>query len=269
VSAGSGYAAASVPQRYDDLYVPRLFTPWAELLLDRLALAPGEAMLDVACGPGSVTRRAAPRLGAAGRVVGMDLSAPMIAVARDKPAAGGAPIEYAVSPAVPLAAGDATFDVVSCQQGLQFFPDRAAAVAEMRRVLRPGGRVGIACWRPLEECPAFLAMCDGIDEIAPGTSAPFRAAFSFGDAGALGRLCEGAGLRQVRVERLELPFVFEAGMAQALTGVYALPVGPQIEALPPEQQRALCDAVARRLEPFVAGGEVRTPMASNLAIAYA
>jgi ubiquinone/menaquinone biosynthesis C-methylase UbiE len=121
----------SGPKAYDELFVPVLFEPWAKLLLDEVKLQSGEAVLDVATGPGTVARLAAVRLGSQGRIVATDISVPMLDVAKAKPAvAGAAQIEYVESPAAPLAAPSATFDVVLCQQGLQFFPDRPGALRE-------------------------------------------------------------------------------------------------------------------------------------------
>src|ERR1700738_2009819 len=82
---GAGFSADSVVEVYEQLLVPRLFTPWGELLLDELEVSPGEAVLDVACGPGSVSRLAARRVGAGGRVTGVDLSAAMPGMARRQP----------------------------------------------------------------------------------------------------------------------------------------------------------------------------------------
>ncbi len=106
-----------------------------------------EAVLDVATGPGTVARIAAARARSTGRVVGIDISAPMLEVARGKPAEpGAAPLEFLERHAHDLQFPDASFDVVLCQQGLQFFPDQIAALPEMHRVLKPSGRVGIAVW---------------------------------------------------------------------------------------------------------------------------
>ena len=116
-------------QVYEDVFVAGLFIPWADVLLDEVAVAPGEVVLDVACGPGTVARRAAARVGTAGRVVGADISSAMLAIAASKPAPAGAIVEYVESPAVPLAVDSASFDVIVCQQGFQFFPDRPAALA--------------------------------------------------------------------------------------------------------------------------------------------
>jgi ubiquinone/menaquinone biosynthesis C-methylase UbiE len=101
---------------------------------------PGCSVLDVASGLGPVARLAAQAAGPDGRVVASDISAAMLAVASARPyGPGWAAIEYRQCPASAIAAEDDSFDVVLCQHGLQFFPDRAAAAAELRRVAGPGG----------------------------------------------------------------------------------------------------------------------------------
>ena len=126
------FTNASVPKAYDEFLVPRLFEPWAQLLLDGIQLRPGDSVLDIATGPGTVARLAAQRVGPTGLVSAADISEPMLDVARSKPhPCSAAPIEYLSSPAAPLAAQSATFDAVLCQQGLQFFPDRPGALREM------------------------------------------------------------------------------------------------------------------------------------------
>jgi len=103
-------------------------------------------VLDVACGTGVVTRAAAERVASGGRVAGIDLNPGMIAVARSLPPTAGAAIEWHEASALALPFADSGFDVVLCQQGLQFFPDKALALREMRRVLRPGGRLALSVW---------------------------------------------------------------------------------------------------------------------------
>ena len=148
----------SVPKAYEEFFVPRLFEPWAKLLLDEAKLKKGQAVIDVATGPGTVARLAAPRLGPKGRITATDISRPMLDIARAKPALTGvAPIEYVESPAAPLSAPTGAFDVVLCQQGLQFFPDRPAALREMKRVLKPGGRAVIAVWAAIARNQIFAA----------------------------------------------------------------------------------------------------------------
>ena len=148
---------------YDEIMVPRMFEPWGNVLLDELALAPGEAVLDIATGPGTIARLAAARVGPSGRVVGCDLSPAMLAIARGKPPIpGAAPISYIECSADALDVPSDSVDAVTCQQGLQFFPDRPAALAEMRRAARGGARLGIAVWGPIEQTPPYDAVAQGI-----------------------------------------------------------------------------------------------------------
>lgn len=255
---------------YDDVFVPRLFTPWADVLLDELALRPGEAVLDVACGPGSVTRIAAERVGPNGRVVGCDFSASMLAVGRAKPvSATAAPIEYVEAPADALPVASESFDVAVCQQGLQFFPDRAAALSELHRTLRPGGRVGIAVWSAIEDSPVFAAMYEALREATSHELADrYRAGpWGLAETSQLRDLIAGAGFDEVRVDLRTVDVEFEGGASQFATTLAASGIADQIEALAPGQQTELIQAFdehARRLSP---DGTLRSPTSSNLAIA--
>ena len=135
--------AAELYERYVARYI---LGPWAPLLVDAACLAAGERVLDVACGTGVVTRAAAKRVGPAGQVIGVDLNPGMIGVARSLTAPPGAPIEWLERSALDLQLANASVDVVLCQQGLQFFADRALAMQEMRRVLVHGGRLALSVW---------------------------------------------------------------------------------------------------------------------------
>jgi SAM-dependent methyltransferase len=145
---------ASFPEMYERWLVGPLFRPCAELTLDELMLSPRDRVLDIACGTGIVARLAKERLGKSGAVVGIDVSAGMLAVAR--PAAPDIDWREGDANALPLR-GDERFDIVVCQQGLQFFSDKTAAAAEMRRALAQGGRLAVATWRPDEEIPSFAS----------------------------------------------------------------------------------------------------------------
>src|SRR5258706_6125764 len=228
------FTSATVPAVYDEILVPRLFVPWAHLLLDRLALKPGERLLDVACGPGTVARLAAEQLGPKGRVLATDISAPMLGVARSKPSlANAAPIEYVESPAAPLAAPDHAFDVISIQQGLQFFPDSAAALAECRRALDRGGRVGIAVWCSIERNEPFIALRRALLETVPAELADLiLVPFSWPGAKALEGALLAAGFANVKVEEGGLPLRFEGGIPQAMRFVEGTPLAPGLGALP-------------------------------------
>jgi ubiquinone/menaquinone biosynthesis C-methylase UbiE len=139
----SGNAA----ERYERVLVPAIFSPWAADLVALAKLRPGERVLDVACGTGVVGRLAAERVGPKGHVTGLDLNESMLEVARSQPIpAGAAGVAWVQSSALAMRVPDSSFDVVLCQQGIQFFPDPPQALREMIRVLVPSGRVFTSVW---------------------------------------------------------------------------------------------------------------------------
>src|SRR5436190_80880 len=146
--------AAELYERY---LVPALFRPWAADLVVLARLRQGDRVLDVACGTGVVARRATEYVGPGGRVVGLDLNAGMLAVARSASAAEDRAIEWCESSALSMPFADQSFDVVFCQQGLQFFPDRRAGLREMHRVSAEGGYLLVSAWRSIEHSPVMLA----------------------------------------------------------------------------------------------------------------
>jgi ubiquinone/menaquinone biosynthesis C-methylase UbiE len=143
---GQWQLSAEAAELYECYVARYILGPWAPLLVDIAHVGVGERVLDIACGTGVVARAAAERVGTAGRVVGVDLNPGMIAVARSLPAPVGTSIEWVERSALDLRLQDATIDVALCQQGLQFFPDKALAMREMRRVLVNGGRLALSVW---------------------------------------------------------------------------------------------------------------------------
>lgn len=265
----SCFSVGSIAGTYEEIYVPRIFIPWAKLLLDRAALRPGEAVLDIATGPGTVARIAAEQVGPQGRVVGADFSEAMIAIARAKPAsARAATVEYVVSPAAPLTVADAAFDVVTCQQGLQFFPDRAAAVREMSRALKPGGRVVAAVWREIALQPSFAALDAALREcLPPDQVEPYGAPFRWPSAAALKAVFTNEEFTGVSVIEPRQPLTYEGGIAQVIATLAASPIAGTIAGLDAETSARLRRAAAGHLAPLVVDGQVRTQMVSNLVTA--
>ncbi len=263
------FTNASVPKAYDEYLVPRLFEPWAEKLLDEVRLKSGEIILDIATGPGTVARLAASRIGSHGHVFAIDLSKPMLDVARAKPApARAARIEYLQSPAAPLPGSSAIFDAVLCQQGLQFFPNRMAALREMRRVLKPNGRAAIAVWAGLECNPIFAAYHAALLATVPEDIADLIVApFSWPDGAALQRTTEEAGFRKVRLLTRTLPMVLEGGVEQAIRAFSATPVSPCVAALSEDVQKAFFDRVRREMAKLQVDDKIVGEMVSNIVIA--
>jgi ubiquinone/menaquinone biosynthesis C-methylase UbiE len=139
--------ADDAAELYEQYVVRHILGPWAAFLVDAACLSNGERVLDVACGTGAVTRIAAERVGPSGKAIGLDLNPGMLAVARSISVPTGAPIEWLQRSALDLGLPDNSVDVVLCQQGLQFFPDKSLALREMHRVLRSGGRLALSVWK--------------------------------------------------------------------------------------------------------------------------
>lgn len=141
---------------YEDTLVPAIFESWAPKMLSFGGVGSGDRVLDVACGTGIVARQAAKLVGSAGRVVGIDLVEPMLDIARRiEPG-----VEWRQGDAMDLPFAGATFDVVLCQAGLMFMADRVRAVAEMHRVLEPGGRLAIQVFGMSEGQDAIAAVVE-------------------------------------------------------------------------------------------------------------
>ena len=194
--------SGSVAEGYRAYLEPIIFEPWADELVRFAGVAAGEVVLDVAAGTGAVSRAAARAAGPKGRVVATDISEDMLAqvVRGDEPAV----IETVVCSATELDLTSGVADVVLCQQGLQFFPDRGAAAAEMRRVLRPGGRVAAAVWLsdvPLHPFGLYgeVLAASGLDE-----NIDIRRFMMSPDE--VGSLLAGAGFGEMELETRTLSF---------------------------------------------------------------
>jgi len=181
---------------YETEFVPALFRPFADTMLQAAAVAPGQRVLDVACGTGVLARAAAPRVAPGGTVLGLDANPDMLAVARRVAPA----IEWMHGRAEALPLPDANVDAVVSQFGLMFFDDRVAALREMQRVLRPGGRLAVAVCDAVERSPGYGALAALLHELfGERVAAAFRAPFAIGDAALLAGLARQAGLAHADV----------------------------------------------------------------------
>ena len=144
---------------YERFMVPAIFGRWSAILLELVAPQAGERVLDLACGTGIVARQAASMVRPGGEVFGVDFNPGQIDIARSIDPS----IEWREGDARSLPFTNETFDLVVCQQGFQFFPDRVQAVKEIHRVLKPGGRVGIAVWSSIDKLPGYLALVHALE----------------------------------------------------------------------------------------------------------
>ena len=180
-------------ENYEKYFVPVIGRPFALDLVNDAGLRPAERVLDVACGTGTIARLAAERVGMSGRVSGLDVNAAMLHVARSLPSPG--PIKWYETAAESVPLPDDSFDVIFCGLGLQFFTDKGAALREMRRVLKPGGRVYLSTAVP----NAFMDVLDRAiaRNVSKEASAFVRAVFSLNDPAELQALLTDAGFASV------------------------------------------------------------------------
>ncbi len=262
----------AAPELYERILVPAVTRPWANDLLDRVDVRLGDRVLDVACGTGIVARVAAERL-KAGRVVGLDVNPGMVGVARSLPKTVGLPIEWIEASALSLPFADQGFEVVVCQLGLQFFPDPARALDEMRRVLVPGGRVGVSVFAAIDQNPATLALSDALDaHIGDGASRAKRNEHSLGDPGELDALFRAAGFLP-SVETVTRTVTFPSVEGYVDVQLSATPLASLLGTRSADDRRRIAGLiradVGSRLAPFTVAGDLRFPQCVHVVLAFA
>lgn len=256
--------ARSPAEIYDARFVPALFAQWGPIVAAEAQVRAGERVLDVACGTGALALAVARIVGPGGSVVGLDANPEMLAVARRKPVR----IEWLEGKAEALPLPGGRFDAVVSQFGLMFFEDKAQALREMVRVLRPGGRLAVAVCDAVEQSPGYDAFAQLLDRLfGRPVGDAFRAPFGLGDAGRLQTLCREAGIEKARVvprnakvrfESIDALVSTERACAWTLGGV-----------LTDAQFDQLLDASQAALGPFaIEGGAVEFDMPSLVVTAH-
>ncbi len=231
----------------------RAFAPFTRKLLDGAALRPGERVLDVGCGCGTLTLAAADAVGASGTIAGIDVSVPMLARATER-AAGRANVSFWSADAATFPF-DRTFDVAISRFGVMFFQEPVVAFAHLRTALGKGGRIAFACWRTVAEnewvrVPYEAALAHIPPDPPPGPEQP--GPFSFGDRARVQRILDDAGFSEVEITPVDAELVLsETGVGQGVH--FAMTSGPTArllrDASDAEKERVRA-ALATTLGPF-------------------
>ena len=195
--------SVAAAETYESLKVPSVFGPLAKATLDAVSLPPNASVIDIACGTGIVSRHVTHCLQGRGRIVGTDLNPAMLKVAEREMPLCEHDVEWLMCDVVDMPYPDGAFDVGFCQQGLQFFPDKPKALAEIRRVLNDGGTLYVTCWQSVS--PLFQAASDALRQRVSEKSADQALApFSFRDGKLIASILTDAGFRVVNASTLSM-----------------------------------------------------------------
>lgn len=241
-----------IPENYERYFVPAIGRPLAEKFVRTADLRPGEQVLDVACGTGIVARLASEQLGDKGTVTGLDVNPGMLAVARSIAPS----IEWHEVSVENMPLPDDTFDVVFCQLGLQFVEDKPAALKEMRRVLKSGGRLFLNMPGPAG--PLFVIFAETMKQlIGPETERFVNHVFSLNDTSEIEHLMENAGIREISVKAenrlLKLP-----GSKEFLWQyIQSTPLLGELSKVDKEVQRSLEKEVVEKWQDFEEDGSLQ------------
>jgi ubiquinone/menaquinone biosynthesis C-methylase UbiE len=246
---GEAAAAAfvgSVPETYERYLGPMLFEPFARELAARFEGFAGE-VLETAAGTGRLTRALAAALAPDARIIATDLNPPMLAQAAAQLEDPRVSWREADAQALPFA--DASFDLVVCQFGAMFFPDKAAAYAEARRVLRPGGRFVFSVWSDLEGNDFTAAVVEVLGETLPDDPPMFltRIVTGYHDEAEIGAALRAAGFTAVGFETVTLPTPAASADEVAHGITHGTPLSAELAARGPGRLAQVQAAVAERV----------------------
>lgn len=229
-----------------------VLAPVSAVLLDRAAVKPGEAVIDIGCGCGSTSFDLIKRVGPGGRVTGIDISEPMLNRAREL-APGGAPVEFVLADATVYPFVPADTDLLFSRFGVMFFAQPAESFANMRKALRPGGRLAFACWRTPRDNPwMMLGLQEAykhvpkLPEVKPEDPGPF----SFAGEERVHRILGDAGFSDIVMERADLSLDIATGRGLEAAIESVLTIGPTSRALegqPPDKVTAATDSIRTML----------------------
>jgi SAM-dependent methyltransferase len=250
-------------QRWSDRQAAQddLLAPVSQLLIARANASPGERVLDVGCGCGSTSIALAQKVAPSGFVLGVDISAPILAHARQL-APRGLPVDFALADATVYPFDPQSFDLLVSRFGVMFFAEPAKSFAHMRLALRPDGRVTFACWREPRANPWMMAPLQAVYRHVPKLppqEPDDPGPFGFASEERVTRILRDAGYRDVAMERCDLSLDIAVGQGLEAAVRSALEIGPSSRALeghPSEVREAAKASVRELLTPFVRGNSV-------------
>jgi ubiquinone/menaquinone biosynthesis C-methylase UbiE len=265
MSEGDKLFAGSIPENYDRNMVPLIFEAYARDLSQRAAALSPKAVLETAAGSGVVTRALAPRLSPGARYVATDLNQPMLDYAATRQNADSR-IDWRKADAQALPFEDATFDVVCCQFGAMFFPDRPSGYREARRVLKPGGCFLFNVWDRIEENVFADDVTNALAALFPDDPPRFlaRTPHGYHDTALIRRDLEKAGFADVTIETREEESRAPSPRHVALAYCQGTPLRNEIEARTTATLEAATDHAAAAIARRHGNGEVAAKIQAHV-----
>ena len=253
----------NAPQLYERETVQTLGRPLAELMFAHVPLQAGDRVLDAACGTGVVTRVAAQRFRHLAHLVGVDLNPGMLDVARSHTPTTGVPVEWRQGDLGALPFLDSRFEVVLCQQGLQFVPDPGAALREMRRVLVPGGRLAFTVF---SEVPVYYAaLADALARhVSAAAATSCLSRYTLQEATMLQTLVDAAGFGAITFRVLEVQRRMPASAVSIVEAMARAPYARDVAAVAEAVRHTIGQEVSTALQAYRDGDDVVIPHRSHL-----
>jgi len=258
--------AGSIPEIYDRYMVPLIFRPYAEELARRAQTVMPGHILETAAGTGVVTE-ALHRALSDSSIIATDLNAPMLEMAARR--VQSEKVSFECADAQQLRFADSSFDLVVCQFGIMFFPDKVGANVDARRVLRNGGRYLLAIWDKVDRNLATVTAGRAVAALFPGEAARFfeRVPFRYHDVAQIEHDLLAAGFEDIELETVELRSRAASARDAAIALVQGTPMRSDIEAIAPESLDEATDAAEQALRQFEGPGGFDAPMAAHIVTA--
>ena len=251
------------PEAYERYIVPAFSGAWAQDMVKRAQLHKGDRILDLACGTGIVTRHALTLLDNSCHISGIDLNAAVLEKAREVCSPESEPVTWQQCDAMTLPFSDANFEVVMCQQGLQYFSDRPTTLRESVRVLSDGGRAIFSVWRPLEYFPFYTAVQAALDTYVSSNAADMLAsAFTIGNPDELRTLLEKAGFKKIDIRLVIKQMHYDPVEDFLIGGFVASPFAPEILSLPEDKRKAMFQTILESISDYIDDHGLAAPMES-------
>lgn len=226
----------SIAKSYDSVLVPSLFLPWAKQLIDDCKPLKGKQVLELACGTGVVTKELTKSVVPFGKVIALDINSEMLNIAKEKCKDSNS-ITFILSSADALSIQSNSLDVVLCQQGFQFFPNKKDCATEIFRVLKPNGKVVITTWCAVDECEIFELICETLDSIGKvEISQLMRIPFDIFTKDQLFDAFDTIGFSSIKISKETAPLFLNGGINNVINFAYATPIGPKLRSLSTKDQ---------------------------------